>query len=367
MSAKWHTFNSGCYTLRVPPGWLVQKRATGTVRVQDPYGAAAITLSVASRPASEPVTPREVEVELTRWVTRQHRVIVTQTPQPLPQANAPAAVTEGLEHIKVGLSWWRRLLGPVPRILWRYWTVMTPRLTVYASTSGQPELLARLRPTFDSIISSLQILTDPADIENTSALQTEDENLSTANSLEWEDLRDSVLPVLVETAKLNRFGSNCVSQEWVNDLHIVYAIRDDATTRGVTQREMENWLLDMDELHERALSNLVTRSRDLTMEGSRAETYTMLAMVTPDPYNSSRILLPDLHAKLREYLGGTFFVSIPSADFLLAFSTEDQSMVQRIRQQMAADYRRVQAPVSPRLFLMTPDGVAGDPDEEEVI
>lgn len=366
MSAKWHTFDSGCYTLRVPPGWLVQKRTTGTVRVQDPFGAAAITLSVASRPASEPVTPREVEVELTRWVTRQHRVVVTQTPQPLPQAQAPACVTEGLEQIKVGLGWWRRILGPVPQILWRYWTVMTPKLTVYASTSGQPELLARLRPTFDTIISSLQISPDPVSGDGSHILDAETAE-EEATSLAWEDLQESVLPVLVESAKLSRFGKDCVSQEWVNDLHIVYAIRDDLTTRGVRKQELEKWDLDIDQLHEQSLANLVARSRDLTMEGSRAENYTMLAMVTPDPYNASRILLLDLHNKLREHLGNTFYVAIPSADFLLAFSTNDENMVRRIRQQMATDYGRVQTPISPKLFVMTPDGVAGDPEEEEVL
>ncbi len=357
MSTQWQTYKSGCYTLRVPPGWLVHQRTTGSVRVEAPAGAAAITLSIAPRPTQIPITLRAVENELTSWVIRQHRVVMTQSPRPLPQSQIPACVTEGLEIPKAGLRWWRKILGPVPRILWRYWTVMTPRVTVYASTSGQPELLAELRSTFDRIISSMQISGEC--VPAATAKQNHQAGL------DWGDIRDSVLPFLVEADKVGRFGPDCASQEWVNNLYIVYAFRDDIASRGITHKEVDAWSLDPDELHEQALVNLVSRSRDLTMEGSRTQHYTMLAMVTPDPFNASRILLPDLHSKLREHLGPSFYVAIPSADFLLAFTTQDPTTIGRIRQQMAADYARVQAPISPRLFIMTPDGVAGDPDVEE--
>ena len=68
---------------------------------------------------------------------------------------------------------------------------------------------------------------------------------------------------------------------------------------------------------------------------------------------------------LREHLGQTFFAAIPTQEFLLAFSTTNDEILSKVRQQIAADYSRAKNPISPKLFLVTPDGITGDPTERE--
>jgi hypothetical protein len=72
-----------------------------------------------------------------------------------------------------------------------------------------------------------------------------------------------------------------------------------------------------------------------------------------------------LHRKLREHLGMTFYAALPSREFLLAFSTVREDVLVRVRQQIAADYSRAKEGLSQKIFLVTPDGIAGDSSEAE--
>jgi uncharacterized protein YtpQ (UPF0354 family) len=78
---------------------------------------------------------------------------------------------------------------------------------------------------------------------------------------------------------------------------------------------------------------------------------------TMDGYDSSRLLLPSLFERLREYLGGPFAAAIPNRDILLCFRDEEET-VDRLRPQIAADYRRMPHQITDRLVLVTLDGIA---------
>ncbi|HWP41141.1 MAG TPA: hypothetical protein VNL70_09465, partial [Tepidisphaeraceae bacterium] len=76
-----------------------------------------------------------------------------------------------------------------------------------------------------------------------------------------------------------------------------------------------------------------------------------------DGFDASRLLLPTLNSRLREHLGSPFAAGIPNRDILLCFRS-DPSTVGRLRDQIARDYRQMPHPITDRLLLVTPDGIA---------
>ena len=83
----------------------------------------------------------------------------------------------------------------------------------------------------------------------------------------------------------------------------------------------------------------------------------LILFQTMDGYDASRLLLPTLHDRLREYLGSPFGAAIPNRDMLLCFRNDDAT-VKRLRKQVAADYRSMPHQVTDRLLLVTADGIA---------
>lgn len=380
---------------------------------------AAPALKRTPLPAGRTGLLRQAEEHLARWLRNLPHVQTKQPPHPLTGTYHPTAEVEGRERTRLGVRWWKRLWRRGPLTRWRLWAVENTHLVVLASCSGRPEVVEYYRKTLDQIIASIQLpdrellvgrpfteavaslargyfprtsiaLVDDAHLQfgvchvDIGTLHrrylASPEHLSqhvraffrdlqrlndTGPDQNWEDVRGQIMPALVEAARLGRYGPHCVQQEWINDLHIVYVIDEEGGYRALTDEECEAWGVELEELHEQALENLVNRSAELTMEGSRAEGYTMLALSVSDPYNAARLLLPDLHRKLREHLGVTFYAAIPSREFMLAFSTTREDVLARVRAQIGHDYRRVDNPVSPKIFLVTPDGITGDPCEAE--
>ena len=60
---------------------------------------------------------------------------------------------------------------------------------------------------------------------------------------------------------------------------------------------------------------------------------------------------------MREHLGSPFAAAIPNRDILLCFRNDAEN-TQRIRRQVAEDYRSRPYQVTDQLFLVTADGVA---------
>ena len=83
----------------------------------------------------------------------------------------------------------------------------------------------------------------------------------------------------------------------------------------------------------------------------------LILFQTMDGYDASRVLLPNLHEKLKEHLGSPFVAAIPNRDILLCFRN-DEDTVERLREQIEADHRRMPHGVTEKLLLITPDGIA---------
>ena len=165
-----------------------------------------------------------------------------------------------------------------------------------------------------------------------------------------------------------------VHEDWINGLAIGYVLEEgesierEPAQRTIVHADLARWGIDEEELHEQAVQNLVLYSREHSMQGQRAEGFMMLRLANPDRHNAARILLPELHRKLREHLGTTFYAAMPARDILIAFSSADEEMLAHLRRDLEHDYRNAERPLSPKVFQVTPDGIAGDPlDAEDII
>jgi len=368
MVNQWQEYQTGLFACALPPGWTFERadalRDPGMILMRDAEHSIALVFT--TRPQSKKgaaATPptEDAKQQLDRWVQRLAHVHLRALPHPIPAQGQVICTTEGLERLQAGVSWWKRLLRLGPRMLWRFWAIVNPEVLVLASCNGRPEAIERHRETVNKIIQSIHVPDraeaapppppPPPAPAATSAT-------AAAEPLRWSDIRTQVFPLLVPMAQVAAHGPDVIEQPWVNELSILYVVAEPHHT--LTQGECAQWHIDLETLHEQALHNLVGRSQELTMEGGRAPGYTMLAFAQPDPYNAMRILLPDLQRKLRQHLGNTFYVAIPNSAFLLAFATDQEDILSRVRQQIRLDFKRMASPISPKLFIMTSDGVAGE-------
>ncbi len=78
-----------------------------------------------------------------------------------------------------------------------------------------------------------------------------------------------------------------------------------------------------------------------------------------DGYDAARLLLDRLHDRLAPELHGDFYVAAPARDMFLAMTCDPDDFVDRLRDRIGREYRRLPYPITSELFVVTRDGVAG--------
>ena len=177
-------------------------------------------------------------------------------------------------------------------------------------------------------------------------------------SWKYEDVKERVMlmviPDLGEAAH-----AHTVYQPLVPGLIVTYALDSDRTISYIPTGRFSEWKMTVDELHEVALQNLQTKSEAMNANAAQDAdgTISLIIFQSMDGYDASRILLPTLHARLREYLGSPFGAGIPNRDILLCFRNDDAT-VARLKGQIAADFKAMPHQVTDKLMLITADGIA---------
>ena len=135
-----------------------------------------------------------------------------------------------------------------------------------------------------------------------------------------------------------------VTQPLIEGLRVAYAIDSDRTIAYIPEVQFEQWGVSRDDLHDAAIDNLVARSEAMNAHAAQDEDgrVNLILFQTMDGYDASRVLLPTLHEKLREYLGSPFGAGIPNRDILLCFRNDDET-VDRLRKQIADDHKQAAA------------------------
>lgn len=147
---------------------------------------------------------------------------------------------------------------------------------------------------------------------------------------------------------------------FVNDTVIVFVIDMPHMTVSITTEQMIRWGMRCDDLEQVARDNLRSYVPELPVQLVTSTDGGRAAIVSrQDGYDAARLLLGHLHRRLAPELHGDFFVATPARDMLVAFTCEPAPFVNRLRNRVTKDYRRLPYPITDELFLVTMDGVAG--------
>lgn len=180
----------------------------------------------------------------------------------------------------------------------------------------------------------------------------------------WEESKDCLLPLLKPRSYLKSASAakHSLVNEWLGNVVICYALKKNDIFRFVTTTDAERWEMESQALHEVALSNLTKLPWPTRMEGGRQRDGGRLILVeTGDGMASSRLLHPDLHRLFSGPLGSPFRAGIPDRDTLIVY-TDNLRLRQRTERQLRRDYRTSGYPITPRPYLVTPDGIATAPN-----
>ena len=151
-----------------------------------------------------------------------------------------------------------------------------------------------------------------------------------------------------------------VSQPLVPGLRVAYVIDGDRTIAYIPRGTLARWNVSLEDLHEKAMANLLARSDSMSAHAAQDDEtgeINLILFQTLDGFDASRLLLPNLHERLREHLGSPFVAAIPNRDILLCFRADDDT-VEPLRTQIKNDYRTMPHQVTDRLLLVTADGIA---------
>ena len=175
----------------------------------------------------------------------------------------------------------------------------------------------------------------------------------------FEEMKKRILPMLLPETATDPDVAMIVTQPLVAGLRVGYAVDSERTISYVSQPALERWQLSLDEIHEMALENLVTRSDAINAHAAQDENNEIYLILfqTLDGYDASRLLLPTLHERLREHLGSPFAAGVPNRDILLCFRNDDET-VDKLRDQIQKDFLRMPHQVTDKLLLITQDGIA---------
>jgi hypothetical protein len=179
--------------------------------------------------------------------------------------------------------------------------------------------------------------------------------------------RPRIMPRIQPVSIFNHLSREMVAHsEFVNDTCVVYVIDLPQMTVSITTEQMVRWGLSIDALEEIAKENLDEYAPEVEVqlvtskEGGRA-----VLLSEQDGYDAARLLLTDLHARLSPRLGREFYVALPARDMFLAMTAGPGDFVKRLSDRVLHDFKRLPYPISPELFLVTRDGVAGTMAERE--
>jgi uncharacterized protein YtpQ (UPF0354 family) len=184
----------------------------------------------------------------------------------------------------------------------------------------------------------------------------------------WEDAQARLLPVLKPRSYVDSDSAARYSlvSEWLADVVICYVLRSQDILRFVTTVDVDRWQTDAQALHQVAVANLCRLGWPTRLEGARQpDGGRVIVVATSDGLASSRLLHPDLHRLFSGPLGSPFRAGIPARDTLVVYS-DRRRLKQRIERQLRKDHRTSSFPITPRPFLVTPDGIAPASAKSEV-
>ena len=177
----------------------------------------------------------------------------------------------------------------------------------------------------------------------------------------FEQIEDRIMPMLFPDGDAADTLKDFVQLPWVGGLTQVFVIDEDSTYRFVHESMLQQWDKSMESLQELAMQNLDNYAVDHPMQVNLIgddEDPQMLVPVSPDPYNSARILDRTFHQRLRELFGPEVIVGVPNRDFFVAVSLNHPKLISHVQERVFQDYHSMHHPLTQRLLVISADGVS---------
>ena len=182
-----------------------------------------------------------------------------------------------------------------------------------------------------------------------------------AADLPLEFVRPRVMPRIQPVSIFERLSAEQVAHvPFVNDTVIVFVTDLPTMTVSITTEQIIRWGVSVDELDELARANLERYAARLEVqvveskEGGKA-----IVLGEHDGYDAARLLISSLFNKLAPELGGDFLVATPARDMFVAMTQGPNGFLDRLRDRVRQDYKRLPYPITDELFYVTRDGIAG--------
>lgn len=192
-------------------------------------------------------------------------------------------------------------------------------------------------------------------------VEGDEEGYRTLSVAPFAAIRHRIMPRIQPLAMFGGVNPDRLAHvPFVNDTVVLFVVDFPHVTVSIRTEELVRWGVDPEELEGIARENLsryLPRMEVKIVKGSEGGRAALIS--AHDGYDAARILLNRLYEKLSPELGNDFFVAIPIRDMFLAFTAEPKPFVHRIQERVYNDAARLPYPITPRLFLMTRDGVAG--------
>ncbi|MFN9718761.1 MAG: DUF1444 family protein [Planctomycetota bacterium] len=344
--------------------------------------------------------------------------VVSLQPQPPLRTEVPNEVWMGLSRRPATGCWLARIFQRRIHYQWRLWTLRQGRLTIVAtlqSADRRPIDLGFLN-LCEQILSSLEVSQQPAwppDVFMKNVLDLARQNFpllqaSVARGFSLRlghseiglsnfyrmylqqptHFRRIVLPGLTTVVRMQELSpeqllptldevrerilpmlsgddesrtEDRVRTAWVGGLSVGYVVDEAESYRFVLQQMLDSWSITSDELHDIALDNLRRYASEnpleVTMVGDDDDPR-MLMPIKPDAYNSSRILDPGFHGRLRDLFGPELLIGVPNRDFFVAVTMKDRELIEQVRLRVNEDFATMHHPLTRRLLVVSADGVS---------
>ena len=176
-----------------------------------------------------------------------------------------------------------------------------------------------------------------------------------------ELVRDRIMPMLYPESVWRQNFPNFVGEPWVGNLMVLYVVDEAQAYWYIRNDLLSKWHLTAEELHEIAMENLERyfeeHPAEMVLTGQE-DGPKLLMPHKPDAYNTSRLLSPAFHERLRDVLGSEFAVGMPNRDFFVAVSLDAPDMVKHIRDRVREDFSQMDHPLTDKLLLVSADGVS---------
>lgn len=176
-----------------------------------------------------------------------------------------------------------------------------------------------------------------------------------------DQVEDRIMPMLYPEEDAANTLKDFAQLPWIGGLTQVFVIDEDDTYRFVHESMLRQWDLSMDMLQGMAMANLDNYAADNPIQVNLIgddEDPQMLVPVSPDPYNSARILGRTFHQRLRELFGPEVIVGVPNRDFFVAVSLHHPKLISHVQERVFQDYHTMHHPLTQKLLVISADGVS---------